>query len=462
MPTRRPGGHLERGRRIGAQAPLATLGNVRLPPGMFEWLAVTLVLVYVWRIQDLFGILGLIKFPILVSLAALWLFLDGRATRSAPRYRHRLVRISTFILVWMLFSVPGGVYPGLSLRFIVNDHVKTYIMMLMLIASIRQYADVERLILAYVLGAGLYCVEILTTFQIEASGRLGDLFYYDSNDLAMFLVCTLPLLVYFMRAGARIWLRLVALPIAGIFIITIVRAGSRGGFLGLIGVAIYLLFGFRAVAGRIRFGAVALCAILLFSVAGPVFWNMMGTMLKPEDDYNFNGTESGRQAIWQRGMGYMKSHPIAGVGANAFPQAEGMISELAGEQAEGHGVKWSAAHNSFVQIAAELGIPGIVAFIAQIGTMLMTCISLVRKRSRASPDEQALAQALIGTIIGYAICGFFLSQAYSAYLYATCAVLVGLSAVSGSSAHHPRTEALCTAPPRMLRRRHFNTRIAPG
>jgi len=82
----------------------------------------------------------------------------------------------------------------------------------------------------------------------------------------------------------------------------------------------------------------------------------MHTIIKPEEDYN-RTAEEGRVKIWKRGIGYMMLHPVFGVGAANFPVAEGTISPLAGRTEVGLGVKWGAAHDSFVQIGAELGIP---------------------------------------------------------------------------------------------------------
>jgi len=61
-------------------------------------------------------------------------------------------------------------------------------------------------------------------------------------------------------------------------------------------------------------------------------------------------------------MGYMVARPFLGVGANAFPQAEGRFSAYGRErQAAGRGVRWAAAHNSFVQVGAEPGVSGLLA-----------------------------------------------------------------------------------------------------
>jgi O-antigen ligase len=398
---------------------------------VFDYLLFSMILIYVWRIQDLFPILSKIQVPILCSLAALSLFVvQGHASRALSALRTPILIVAAFILVWMVVSVPGSVYQGMSFRYIVGDHIKTFLMMVMIAASIRVFADVERLVFAFLLGAGIYCVLVLTTLEVGSNGRLGDLFYYDSNDLAMMIVCTLPYALYFLRSGAKLWQRWLALASAGIIVLAIVRTGSRGGFLALIGVVACMLIWFTAFRAKVRFGFVALSALLVFAFAGPRYWTMMGTMLNPKSDYNWSGNaDDGRMAIWKRGMGYMASNPIAGVGAGAFWVAEGTISPIADRQNYGEGLKWSTAHNSFVQIGAELGMPGLIAFLLLIYRMFATAWRIGRSRVRGDRprSENALGQATVACLVGYVIAGSFLSQAYSAYLYATCGVLTGFA-----------------------------------
>lgn len=405
-------------------------------PRAFDWLVVGLLFSYVWRIQDLYPILAKVQLPILVSLAALALFfMEGHAKRLRKMGREPILRAATFLLVWMVLSVPGSVFPGLSFRFIFNDHIKTFLMMLMIMVSVRGLADVERLVLAQVAGAGIYCLKILTEFHIGSNGRLNELLYYDSNGLALLIVASLPLAVSFLPSGSKIWRRMLALAASAIFVVAIVRTGSRGGFLALIAVTAYLVFAFRAIKAHVRIGAVAACAVLLFTVAGPRYWTMMATLLHPTQDYNWEGNNDvGRMDIWKRGIGYMNEHPLFGVGANAFPVAEGTISPLARRQERGIGLKWSAAHNSFVQVGAELGYPGLIAFVTLLALAFRTMWRVGRASSSTDPVRRrqgVLGQALVGSLIGYVVAGFFLSQAYSAFLYGTLGIIVGLARTAG-------------------------------
>src|SRR5678815_3555338 len=94
------------------------------------------------------------------------------------------------------------------------------------------------------------------------------------------------------------------------------------------------------------------------------YWQQMGTIAS-ESDYN-RTDETGRVQIWKRGIGYMLSNPLLGVGAGNFPAAEGLLSPFAQRQQFGVGVRWSAAHNTLVQVGAELGVVGLVLFVALV------------------------------------------------------------------------------------------------
>ena len=423
----------------------------RLRP--FDLLVYGVVLSYVWRIQDLYPVLATLKYPVLVSLAALgFFFVKGHATRVLRRIQHPILSAATFLLFWMVVSVPGSVYQGLSFRFVLDDHIKTFLMMLMVVATIRSVVGLQRVLLVQVIGATLYCVLILTRFEVGPGGRLGNLYFYDANDLAMLIVATLPLAVYFLRSSARPLHRLLALTAVGLFAMAIVKTGSRGGFLGLIAVTTYLVIGFNAIPFRVRAGGVVGAAIVLFTVAGPQYWNMMETMLNPTADYNWAGNaDSGRMAVWSRGIGYMLDRPITGVGVSAFPVAEGTISPLAERQQYGIGLKWSAAHNSFVQIGAELGVPGLIAFVLLLFKALTIAWRPLPDGGVARDACAPIGQALTGAIIGYIVAGFFLSQAYAPFLYTTLACVVGLSYVARLSRVSTTPQRKATTPATPLR-----------
>ena len=75
----------------------------------------------------------------------------------------------------------------------------------------------------------------------------------------------------------------------------------------------------------------------------------------------------------------MLANPLFGVGPEQFPAAEGTLSPFAERQQFGIGVRWNAAHNSFIQIGAELGLPGLALFIA----IIASAFAALRRAGRA-------------------------------------------------------------------------------
>jgi putative inorganic carbon (HCO3(-)) transporter len=138
-----------------------------------------------------------------------------------------------------------------------------------------------------------------------------------------------------------------------------------------------------------------------------------------DTDYN-QTAETGRLQIWSRGIGYMLQNPVLGLGPGNFQTAEGTLSPMAERQQFGIGVRWNAPHNSFVQVAAELGMPGVALYVAVI-------VSAFRALRRSADP---LTPALIASLLGFVVGSFFLSLAYSEMLYTLVALSVAVQKVS--------------------------------
>jgi len=366
--------------------------------------------------------------------------------RKARSTRHPITTLVALLFIWSVLSIPGGVYPGYSFKFIFNDFIKTLLMAFLIGASVRASEDVDRYARIHVVGAFVYSVYVILKVQVGSDGRLGELFYYDANGLALLLATSLPLMIYYTRPGLPMTWRAGAVAACGVAVLTLMKSGSRGGFLALLGSGVFLLFGFGAIPRRVRIGAVAGVTVLLLLVGSDKYWEMMGTLLHPTSDYNWSGkNETGRMEVWKRGMGYMMGYPVLGVGADAFPIAEGTISPLAARQSEGIGLKWSAAHNSFVQIGAELGIPGLLLFVGILFQAFRTLARIAkeaqRKEGRGGGDA-ALAQVLIASLISYCIAGFFLSEAFSPFLFSVLGMVVGLAKLYPAASRGRRSGAV--------------------
>jgi O-antigen ligase len=392
------------------------------------------VLTSVGRVHQLFPALELAH-PAMVTgiLGTAIYLLDLREERRAYHLLVPTTKLLVLFFIWMVLSVPGALRPGASFDLVFGNFIKTVLMYVVVAGGVRGLRDIERLMLAYLIGAVLYAAVVLTRFDVGSGDawRLGHLYYYDANDFATFVVTAMPFSLFFLHAGRGPSVRWLAAIGLALLTLGLVRSGSRGGFIALSAVALFILLRYSAIALRWRLSAAALVGVVLLGTASAQYWDQMGTILS-DTDYN-RTEETGRLQIWSRGIGYMLQDPILGLGPDNFAAAEGTLSPLADRQQYGIGVRWNAAHNSFVQAGAELGVPGLALFVA----IIVSAFAALRRSGRseralAEPGEcqSHLTPAMTASLLGFVVGSFFLSLAYSEMLYTLVALAIGLQKVT--------------------------------
>ncbi|RWX51113.1 hypothetical protein VU01_12083 [Candidatus Electrothrix marina] len=78
-------------------------------------------------------------------------------------------------------------------------------------------------------------------------------------------------------------------------------------------------------------------------------------------------------------------------------------------------MKWQAPHNAYVQVAAEMGVPGFLVLLVMIVNALLIFIRYARKK-RTSPGSHSLvfmSQVMLLGFSGHIVTSFFLSMGYS-------------------------------------------------
>ena len=392
------------------------------------------ILAAVGRVHQLFGALEFLRPAILTGLAALALYaLDRHPARRLSHVRLPPTKWIIALLAWMVLSVPGALVAGTSFVVVFDNFVKTVVMYLVIAASVRSVRDVERLVCAYLAGAVIYSAVVFMRFDLGGGPqwRLGHLYYYDANDFATFVVSAMPFGIYVLHGARSLALRVCGAAALVLLTLGFVWSGSRGGFIALAAVAVFVVARYSAIPLRWRLRATALVAVVVMASASDEYWQQMSTITS-DSDYN-RTEEAGRMQIWTRGIGYMLSNPVFGVGPGNFQAAEGTLSPQAVRQQYGIGVRWNAAHNSFVQAGAELGIPGLVIFIG----IIASAFASLRRSGRLEPTRDdwdqpraPLTPALTGSLLGFVVGAFFLSLPYSEMLYTLVAFAAAMEKVT--------------------------------
>ena len=373
-----------------------------------------------------------------MAITGIYALLNPKKLAPKNAFRYWTTRLVTLMVVWACFSVPFGISLGGAASYILQEYSRTIIFFFLLVLTIKTVRDLYAYVWAYAIGSLILVWMALFVFHLShASGtyayRLSNLYSYDANDIGcVFMPGLACALLLFQTTKGKLKL------VAGVTLLGIgaamARSGSRGGFIAIAVVGVALLVMLKTVPVPKRVGFVLATMLALVIAAPPGYWEQMGTILAPKQDYNWS-TKDGRKEVWTRGMGYMLEHPIFGLGINNFQKAECFLSQKAQNHIAGTGLRCTPPHSSYVEAGAELGIPGLIMF---SGLILGGIVSMLRLRRRmpsswlrGDPEERFLYHApmyfAIG-MIGFAVACAFLTFAWLDIIYILLAFMTGLYA----------------------------------
>jgi O-antigen ligase len=228
----------------------------------------------------------------------------------------------------------------------------------------------------------------------------------DPNYEALSLVMTVPLAIWLIRYEQRDlwkWVGRICSPILGFAVFV---SQSRGGLLALLVMAALAWVNSRH---KIRFVFGFAAALAFMFAIGP------GQMIQRLQQIQFRGhAQTGaelstrdRVELARAGIRMMEAHPVFGVGLDRFEAFEFHYNpELMRLGPSPH-----IAHNTYVQLGAEGGIPTLALYLAILGMTLATFRS-VQKAPGMPDDMVALALSFQIGLIGIIIAQIFLSAQY--------------------------------------------------
>lgn len=387
---------------------------------------VLLIMISVGRIQEMIPGLAVLKLGKVAFGLAFMLYFISPKRSDVEVFSSPQMKYAFFIFLLGLVSTPFSFWPGQSYNFMLFKFSTTFLFLFLILKIATTYADMKKITWGIIISLMVLGAKSLLSGGDRITSGGGT---YDPNDLAFIMVLFLPLFYFCMKneRGILRWLLVVVLMVA---IATIIATQSRSGFLGTVIVALGIAIKERMNLVKIMLGA-GIMALLFSFFASTDYGERISTIFTPEQDYNTSAS-GGRIAIWKRGLQLMLENPVLGVGPFVFEVAEGTkhIDESTGTTG-----KWSAAHNSFIQIGAELGITGLILFVM----MLVSSIRSLRRLQRDLPVDSELrwiVYALEVGLYGYIVCGFFISQAYSAALF----LMVGLTVVVSNIVERERKD----------------------
>ncbi len=228
---------------------------------------------------------------------------------------------------------------------------------------------------------------------------------YDNNALAGALVLLFPLLAFLHRQVAGRWLRgLLALVFAA-NVLALGATYSRAGFLGGLVVAAGL-----AWARHYRLLVVAaITVVLIYSVhAIPQEWGTRMATLTVRETAHTDSSAVTRINAWYVAWKLGTDHLL--LGAGFVPFAPDVYEQYIPGYSDYH-----VAHNLFLEVFAEHGLSGLLAY-----GLLLTCTLLTLRRSAARsrdvPEHQWIAN--LATAVAVAMAGYLTTALFHPFSYA--------------------------------------------
>jgi putative inorganic carbon (hco3(-)) transporter len=371
------------------------------------------------RPNDLFpiGDFPLVK---IVALSVLTIYVLSKVTAGDRLSVWTLEMTMLMVIAFLgLLFAPIAASPKDSVDTLTDPFLKTVIiftLMVNLIDTRQRMLSLWKLVV--VCGAGLgvgairsYMRGEFTVRGLRIEGLVGGMFG-NPNDLATALDILLPFAVAITLASKGL-ARLFYLGCAAILTVGVLVTLSRGGFLGLMatgGVLLWKLGRGRRLKTILATGLI--CGIL-FAVLPGGYGARIATIFNNEQDKE--GSAQQRRELMERATSIAISRPIVGVGMGNFHIYS--ISE-------------KEAHNAYLEIAAELGVMGLIAYLIVILAPLRSLRRIERQtrdmRSKSEREMYGLSVCIQASFIAYIVCSFFASIQYLWYLYYTAAYAVAL------------------------------------
>jgi len=198
---------------------------------------------------------------------------------------------------------------------------------------------------------------------------------------------------------------------SGLIATALIMTGSRGGFYGLV-FTLATCIGLLAIARLLR-GRQLLAVVGVGSLAAIAVLLSVGGGLAGRFETGLASVESSRGDIFRPTLDAIRARPLTGYGAGSF---QGVYEAVNTGELYRQGYSVDKAHNTYLELALEAGIPATAAMIASILAFAVLCaLALLRRKG----VRFALAGIAASLMVGFhAIVDFSLQMPAVAVTYA--------------------------------------------
>jgi putative inorganic carbon (HCO3(-)) transporter len=255
--------------------------------------------------------------------------------------------------------------------------------------------------------------------------------YQNPNYLAGAALLVIGVALSFVTAKAETRVVRVGTSVcAAALVLVVLLTQSRGAFLGLVAG-----LGLPAAQRMLKRWSTVLYALVLVVIGANLVpqtvWHRLGGISKLTStatvaQADLEGSAAQRLEIQKVAWRVFADHPILGVGLGCYPVANARYSPGLGSR---------DTHNTYLNIAAEVGIPGLVLWLGMVVSVLRYA-----KRYRASAAAAGLSMQTVWTeraLLGFLIAGLFSTFSRITILYLVLGALWCAARISEDASSAP-------------------------
>lgn len=242
---------------------------------------------------------------------------------------------------------------------------------------------------------------------------------YDNNDFSLALAMGVPMLFHLGWTERNPDVKKAFFFAVPMTVITVGLTRSRGGFLSVTtAISVLIWRSKNRLAGILVGVCVAICAFIL---APSEYKDRLSTIR----DYENEGSAQGRIRAWGIGYRMAMDNPIFGVGFKKFGKNY-LRYCLDPTQGELEGTMIIVAHNSYIQIWAEMGTPAILMYLSMIGLSFLSIWKVRRLAKRRYYTSWILNYSTMfeASLLTFMVGSTFLNRAHFDLFYHWVALIL--------------------------------------
>jgi O-antigen ligase len=338
---------------------------------------------------------------------ALFQIVNGAGTRVFDSIQARL-----FALLFLGVLVSAALND--SALFAITKYLVFIMFLPFVLVTLRTERDVSRVLYTIVLGMTFIFPYALRQLGRYNADRLG-VGLYEPNYLAANLVLIIPIAFaiasYQPTRGRKLcWIGAGLVLVAELFL-----TASRGGFLGLLVAGMTFAYRRAGLKGAIGAFLLLMAAVLPTDLGARALGGLTQGAEVPAGVEESNRAHT---ALFWGGVRMMLDAPLLGVGPQRFKDYSQAYSGL--------NVNY-IAHNTYLELAAETGLPVLALYMLLIGTTLAMLNRVSRLRIPGTRPLSAWAEGLFVGLTGFAVSAAFISAQYEKFFWLILFVAIVIS-----------------------------------